>query len=432
MRIENYGRTWSFTADRVAKPSNVDELQRVVREARGVRVMGARHSWSQGIVTEDTLVSLDAMKRVMHVDRDALRVRVEAGIRLEELIAELERHDLALENLGSIAKQSLAGAISTGTHGTGLGFKCLADQVQSLSLVDGRGERRVVDREHPDFPAVVVGLGAFGVVYEMTLSVVPAFQMHFITEMMPFDELIDDLDHHVRERDHFKFWWLVGDDQVVVFRQRHTNEARNDSDLTRWLNDEVIAVGAYRFLLALQRVRRDPLVNWTNHVISRSYAGRQERICKSHVAFLTPEPPVHRESEWAFDYADAPALLRSYRDLLLQSGHSFNFIQEIRFTAADEFWASPSYGRDSIWLSLYNIDDEARWDDQRRRFLAFAEQNGGRPHWGKEAHFDHESLSTCFPRLADFANLRRTYDPENRFANRWLRQVLGLSASRTR
>ena len=429
VRIENYGKSWSFTPARVVTPSTVEEIERAVRDARCVRVVGAAHSWSKGIVTDDTLISLDAMNRVLDVDRDALRVRVQAGIRLKDLIAALDAQGLALENLGSIAEQSLAGAIATGTHGTGIGFKCLADQVQSLSVIDGRGAHRVVDRDHADFPALVVGLGAMGVVYEMTLSVVPAFQMHFVTEMMPFDELVDNLDHHVRQHDHFKFWWLVGDDQVTVFRQRRTDEPRNDSDFSRWVKDEVIAVGAYRFLLSLQRVRRDPLVRWTNNVISRSYAKRSERICKSHVAFLTPEPPVHRESEWAFDYTDAPELLRAYREMLMQCGHSFSFIQEIRFTAADEFWLSPAYGRDSIWLSLYNIDTEARWDDQRRQFLAFADERGGRPHWGKEAYFDHDTLQRRFPRWSVFAGLRETYDPDGKFANRWLRGALGLGAN---
>jgi L-gulono-1,4-lactone dehydrogenase len=425
-RIRNWGRTWSFTPDRRVAPTSVDELKRVVRQARGIRVVGAGHSWSRGVVTEDTLVSLDGMSRVLRVDRDALRVTVQAGIRLDDLIRELEGRGLALANLGSIASQSLAGATSTGTHGTGLGFKCLSDQIQSLSLVDGRGEDRVVDREHADFPAIAVGLGAFGVVHEMTLAVVPAFQMHAVTELMPFDELIANLDEHVRAHDHFKFWWLVGDDQVIVFRQRRTDEPRNDSDLVRWFKDELVGVNAYRTLLALQTVDRDRLARFTNRVISRTYGRRFERICKSHVAFLTPEPPAHRESEWAFDYADAVDLLREYRQMLLTSGHTYNFIQELRFTAADDFWASPSYGRASIWLSHYNIDSMANWDDQLRRFLAFARAHDGRPHWGKEAHFDADELRRCFPRLDEFAALRRSYDPEDKFANRWIRGVFGL------
>ncbi len=429
MRIENYGQTWSFTPQCVATPTRVEELARIVRDADKVRVMGAAHSWSQGIVTEGTLVSLDAMSRILHLDAAAERVTVQAGIRLSDLITQLEERGMALANLGSIATQSLAGAIATGTHGTGIAFKCLADQVQSLSLIDGRGEKRVIDREHPDFAAIAVGLGAFGIIYEMTLSIVPTFQMHAITEMIPFDDLVDNLDHHVRAHDHFKLWWLVPDERVIVFRQRRTQESRNDSDFRRWFKDEFLGVAAYRAMLALQKVERRRMVQFTNRIIGREYGKRFERICKSHVAFLTPEPPVHRETEWAFDYANAADLLRAYRKLLLASDHSYSFIQEIRFTAADPFWASPAYGRDSIWLSLYNIDRAAHWDDQLRTFRGFAEEHGGRPHWGKEATCNPAYLRAHFPKLEPFAALRGAYDPENKFANHWLRHILSIPAA---
>lgn len=431
MRIENWSGDWSFTPRRVLEPTSASEIAGIVRDAREVRVMGARHSWSKGIVTQDTLLSLDRMTRLVNVDQSAMQVTVQAGIRLKDLVVELEKHGLALANLGSIAEQSLAGALSTGTHGTGIGFRCLADQVQALKLIDGQGQERALDRSHPDFNAVVVGLGAFGVVHEMTLSVVPTFQMHFVTELMPFLEVIDNLEELVRGHDHFKFWWLVGDDQAIVFRQQRTQEPRNDSDFSRWLKDEVLGKGVYRSLLALQKVERERMVRLTNHVIGRSYGQRFERICKSHVAFLTPDPPLHRESELAFDFAGASQLMREYRDLLLRMGHSYSFIQEIRFTAADEFWASPAYGRESLWLSHYNIDTPPRWDDQLRRFLSFARDHDGRPHWGKEARFESAYLRQQYPKLDEFGALRRQYDPDNKLANRWLRQVLDIPGAAT-
>ena len=255
--------------------------------------------------------------------------------------------------------------------------------------------------------------------------IVPAFQMHAITETMSFDELIGDLDAHVRGSDHFKFWWLVPQDTVIVFRHRRTDEPRNDSDLERWFKDELLGKIAYRTLLLLQRIERRRMAAFTNRVIGNAYGKRFERICKSHVAFLTPDPPVHAESEWAFDYADAPALLREYRQLLRNNGHSYSFIQEIRFTAADEFWASPAYGRDSLWLSHYNIDRSDRWQHQLAGFLDFARTHRGRPHWGKEADFRAEMLRDAFPRFDEFKALRSSYDPTDRFLNDWLGRVLG-------
>ncbi|MFO0616202.1 MAG: D-arabinono-1,4-lactone oxidase [Polyangiaceae bacterium] len=410
-------------------PRSVDELQAIVRRANRLRAVGSAHSWSLGVVTEDTVVSLDGMREVVAIDPSARLATVQAGIKLKELIAALDRRGLALANLGSIAEQSLAGAISTGTHGSGIAFRCLADQVQSLSLVDGRGDVVRVDRGHPDFDAIAVGLGCFGVVHEITLSVVPAFQMHAITDTASFDEVIENLDAFVHGFDHFKLWWLVPGDTAIVFTHDRTNAPRDDGDLAsrvlRAFKDEFLSVAVYRSLLALERLDRRRLVPAVNRLLGAQVGKRFERVCQSHVGFLTPSPPVHREAEWAFDLAGAKALLRGYRRLLLESGHTFNFIQEIRFTRGDDFWMSPAHGRDTIWLSLYNIDSEPRWDDQLRRFEAFAREHGGRPHWGKEARFDPTYLASQYPRFADFGARMRAYDPGRKLANRWVDGIFG-------
>lgn len=424
--VVNFGRNVSFVPATIETPATVAELQSLVRRAKKLRVMGSRHSWSPAIATDQTLVSLERMARIQRVDEAAQRVTVQAGIPLKTLIAELDRRGLALSNLGSIAEQTLAGAIATGTHGTGLGFPCLAAQVVALRFIDGAGDDRRLERGDPDFDAVVVGLGCFGVVHELTLSVVRAFQMHALTELARFDDVLGDLDGLVRGFDHFKLWWLVPGDDVIVFKNRRTDEPRNDSDLRRWFKDEFLSVLVYRSLIALERLDRRRLVPLVNRVLGREVGKRFDRICKSHVGFLTPAPPVHREAEWAFDYADAGPLLREYRRVILESGHTYSFIQEIRFTKGDPFWMSPAYGRDTLWLSLYNIDSPPRWADQKRQFEAFATRHGGRPHWGKEATFDPAYLRANCPKLTEFRALARQYDPQGKFINAWASRALGF------
>lgn len=428
--IQNYGRNLRFSPARVATPRTAQELVEVVRSAKSLRVAGARHSWSRGIVTDETLVSLDAMRQILELDEAAAEVEAEAGLRIEALVDALDDRGLALSNLGSIAKQSLAGAMATGTHGSGRGFRCLADQVQSLSLVDASGTTREISRSHPDFHATTVGLGAFGVVSRMKLSVVPAFQMHAVTESMPFDEVIERFDELVDAHDHFKVWWFAPNEDAIVFRHDRTDAPRDDSDLQRWFKDRFLAVITYRPVLLMQRLWRDPLVKWTNRVLAGAYAKRFERVCASHVGFKTPWPPSHQETEWAFAYEDAPALLREYRQLLLRSPHSYNFVQELRVTKADPFWLSPSHGRDSIWLSMYNIDSPGRWAEQLRSFEAFARHHRARPHWGKHATFDPAYLAAQYPKFDEFRSLIRRYDPEGKFANPWLRDIFDLPPPR--
>jgi L-gulonolactone oxidase len=388
--------------------------------------MGSRHSWSPLIVTDATLVSLERMNQVLELDRELLLVRVQAGVTLKQLVAWLDERGLALANLGSITEQTIAGAISTGTHGTGLAFQCLASQVEALALVDGEGVERRYRRGDSAFDAAVVSLGALGVLHELTLRVVPAFQMHAVTDGARFDEVVDRLDEYVRGFDHFKFWWFVPDERVIVYTHQRTTEPRNDSALKRWFKDELLSVVMYRALLAVGKASRAAFIPAINRFLTTEASRRFERVCHSTHGFLTPVPPRHRESEWAFDLAQAKDLLRTWRALLLESGHAYNFIQEVRFTKADPFWLSPAWQRDSVWLSLYNIDADGPWQDQLERFDAFARAHGGRPHWGKEASFEPAHLAAQYGKLGEFRALMREHDPKQKFVNDLLRRALSV------
>jgi FAD/FMN-containing dehydrogenase len=422
--VRNYGKNVSFRPRVVARPRTVDELIEVVRGARRLRAVGAAHSWSPAIVTDDTLVSLDRLRRAPALDRERRQVTAAGGLRLRELNAWLDRQGLALANLGSIDSQSLAGVIATGTHGSGRGFPCLSAQVARLELIDGRGERVTLTRGEPDFDGAVVGLGALGVVHAVTFDVVPAFRLHDVTGLMPFAEAIERLEDHAGAHDHFKLWWVPPGDEVIAFRFRRTDEPADDRRLRRWFKDRVLSVGAYRSLLVVGALSGRRWIPAINRFLTREVGRPLERRVASHVGYLTPVPPVHRETEWAFDVAGARELLRGYRELLPTAGHTYNFIQEIRFSRADELWLSPAYRRDSIWLGLYNIDAR-NWAAQLGKFEAFARAHGGRPHWGKEATFDRGHLRGQYARLDDFAALARRFDPDGKLRNPWLDEILG-------
>jgi FAD/FMN-containing dehydrogenase len=421
--VHNYGRNVRFRPRRVARPRTVDELVAVVRGAARLRAVGGAHSWSPAIVTDDTLVSLDRMRRPLALDRERMQVTVEGGMRLRELNRWLDGHGLALANLGSIDSQSVAGVIATGTHGTGRAFRCLSAQVARLELIDGRGERVTLSRGEPDFDGAVVGLGALGVVHAVTFDVVPAFRLHDVTGLVPFAEAIERIEEHAGAHDHFKLWWVPPGDDVIAFRFRRTDEPADDHRLRRWFKDRVLSVGAYRTLLVVGHLSGRRWIPAINRFLTREVGRPLERRVASHIGYLTPVPPVHRETEWAFDAADARELLRAYRALLPTDGHTYNFVQEIRFSKADDLWLSPAYRRDSIWLGLYNID-RAGWDAQLAKFEEFARAHGGRPHWGKEATFDRSYLRSQYARLDDFAALADRFDPDRKLRNPWLDAIL--------
>jgi FAD/FMN-containing dehydrogenase len=422
--VRNFGGNVRFKPRVRAQPRGVEEIVTVVREAKRVRAVGAAHSWSPAIVTDDTLISLDRMRSVIALDRDKKQVTVQGGMRLRELNAYLHREGLALESLGSIDSQSVAGVIATGTHGSGKNFRCISAQVARLGLIDGTGREVTLERGQPEFDGAVVGLGALGVVHAVTFDVVDAFRLHDRTGLVSFDDAIENLDEHLASADHVKFWWFVPLDEAVLYRYRRTTEASNDRRLRRWFKDRVIAVGVYRSLVTLGLLTGRRLVPAFNRFLNQQAGRPLSRITDSHVGFLTPIPPVHRESEWAFDAGNAKPLLREYKRVLPDSGHSYNFIQELRFSKADELWLSPGYQRDTIWLSLYNID-RRNWNAQLAKFEAFARAHGGRPHWGKEATFERDYLRSQYPRHADFVALAARFDPERKFRNAWLDGILG-------
>lgn len=420
--ITNFGRTWKFTPKQIAHPVSVEALQTLIKNTVTLRPAGSKHSWSKGIVTSETLVSLACMNRILNIDIEKMQVRVGGGITLKELGAQLELKGLALSNLGSINAQTLAGAICTGTHGTGIRFQCLASQVESFEMIDGMGENHVFTNSNPEFYALLTGMGCCGIIHELTLNVVKTFQIHAITDTADFDEVIDNLEKYAEAYDHFKFWWLAPDKKVIMFRNNRTQQKKNENEAVRFMKDEVLSVVLYRLLVTIGKWNRKKLIPRFNNLLTRLGGKYYNRICKSYIGFLTPLPPVHRETEWAFDYRDAKRLLREYRELLLRDGHTYNFVQEVRFTRADNFWLSPAYGRDTIWLPVYNMDTGLHWDTQRKKFEAWAIANGGRPHWGKEADLKYDYLKRQYPKLPDFIALVKKYDPFGKFANEWTRQ----------
>ena len=417
--IQNFGRTWSFVPKKIATPATVDELAQLIKDNPKLRPMGSKHSWSQGIVTDETLVSLEKLNQILEIDIENKKVKTRAGIILKNLIVALEQKGLAMANLGSIHAQTLAGAICTGTHGTGKNFQCLAAQVHSFEMLDGLGQNHLFEKSNPDFYALLTGMGSCGIIHTITLDVVNCFQMHAITDTAGFDEVIENIEQYTSGYDHFKFWWLAPSQKVILFKNNRTDAKRNDSNFKRFIQDDLISEWMYRFLVWVGKLNRKKFIPAINRFLTKAGGKYNERISKSVVGFLTPLPPVHRETEWAFDAKDARRLLQEYKNLLQQSGGYYNFVQEVRFTKADDFWLSPAYKRDSIWLSMYNMDCKENWEQQLGHFETWAMQNGGRPHWGKDANWDKAYLEKQYEKFADFKSLIKKYDPQQKFLNKW-------------
>jgi L-gulonolactone oxidase len=427
---QNYTFTnWAKNVQSVAanffQPETEEEIITVVKNYPKIRMVGTGHSWSGICATNEALLNLDNYNKITKIDKALKLVTVQAGIKLWHLNNLLDKEGLALLNLGSIDQQSIAGAISTGTHGSGIQFQILGSQMVEFSLIKADGTKHIINKEKDSdlFNACVVNLGCLGVISEITLQVTDAFTLHDYTTTVPFDEVIDNLDDYLKNNDHFKLWWLPPCKDIIVFRYKRTNEKPNDSKLRVFLKDHLLSVIIYRFLVFVAKLFpfiAKPL----NTMLTWNMKGPLDRIEKSYKVYVVPEPPLHRETEWTFEISKAKEILRAYKNFITENKYNLNFIQEIRFTKGDDFWLSGCYKRDAIWLGLYNYAHE-KWDKVLPEYEAFAKKYNGRPHWGKEFTMDKNYLHQQYEKMADFKKLKEEMDPSGKFENKFISDLLG-------
>ena len=416
--FRNWAGNIQHKIPKLIKPINKAEIKEALKQFGNIRFVGTGHSWSSLFETKEVLMSFDNFNKIVSIDKENLEVVLEPGIKLWQLNNLLDKEGLALQNLGSIDEQSIAGAIATGTHGSGIQFQCLASQVESFAIMDGNGKEWYFQKNDPLFYGALVNLGCFGVLIELKLKVCKKFQLHDISYTEDFEMMLSKLEDYIKKNDHFKMWWLPPSKKWVIFTYKRTNDPINDSWLRRFFHEKVKSDWGYAIILIIGN-----MVNkWRkalNSYLTWEYRGPLNRINKSYKVFKVPRPPKHRETEWAFDVKNAKEILIEYQKEFSKPKYSFNFIQEIRFTKGDDFWLSPCYGRDSLWIGMYNIN-VANYDSDLLDFEEFAKSHNGRPHWGKEFIVDKLYLEKCYPKYPDFIDLRKNMDPNGKFSNPFL------------
>lgn len=410
-------------------PEDEAAIAALVREVRArgetLRVVGAGHSWSDAALTEQHLVSLDRHAGIVAVDRQRLRVTVKAGTRLRDLIATLDAHGLALTNLGSIAEQSVAGAISTGTHGTGLTHGVLATQVVAMRLVTGTGEVRVLTAEDGDdlLDAARVSLGCLGIISELTLQVREAFDLEERAWSLSFADAARTVVALAREHAHLKAWWLPHTGRVQIFAANPTSAPRSGANALSRKADQLINQTIFPAILAVGRTL-PVTVPALNRLVGRSYFGERRKVDRSDRVFNVAMPPRHLEMEYGLPLDAVPEVLRELERMITRRRLRVNFVQELRFVAADDCHLSPACGRESCQLGAYMAKSQDS-DAYFAGFEAMALAAEGRPHWGKLFFADAAVLAPRYPRWERFRALRDDFDPDRIFTSAFTRRIMG-------
>jgi FAD/FMN-containing dehydrogenase len=395
----NWVGNQSFTPAYVVEATSEDEVQQAVARAietgRTVRTVGTAHSFTP-IVEADVLLDTSAMRGL--VDIDASRLTVTAGPKttIGDFGDPLWEHGLALANQGDIDTQGIAGAIATATHGSGLRQPNFSAALAGARIVDGMGNIVVVsDDENPDvLPALQTSTGLLGIMTEVTLKVVPAYDLRARVDIMTYDQVMERFESDLEEYRHFGLFWMPTDASAVLYNLH--DAGADDCVVKRYREVEV-------------GTRIDDLLP-------------EERIDRSYRIYPMFYDPNFHEVEYFLPIEQAREIMDRMRALMLEWLPLSVYPLEIRVVAADEAWISPNYQRDNLVVSISGEPGTDYWPYLRACDDLFAEY-GGRPHWGKIHFMTAERIAGLFPRYQDFLEMRRRFDPKGTFLNPHLRAL---------
>ena len=425
----NWGRTASADPVHVARPTSVDDVIELVHLARDrsltVKAIGAGHSFTSIGATTGIQLDVEAMDGVLRVEGNL--VTLGAGTNLYQLPALLQPLGLALANMGDIDRQTIAGATSTGTHGTGREFGGLATQVRAVTLVTADGSvLRVSDTENPELRgAAFLGLGALGVLVDITIECVPAFLLSAVERPEKFDAVLDTWDHRCSTTDHFEFYvWPHTDTVLSKYNERLDGgeERRPASRFSDWVEDRLVSNYALAAILNVGRAM--PSLTPPINRLAVKIAGNRDYTDHSHEVFVAPRTTRFREMEYAVPFEAVPEILRELRSMIDAKRWSISFPIEVRAAAPDDLWMSTATGRPTGYIALHKYFRE----DPTEYFHtveSLMKSYDGRPHWGKMHTRDAESLAATYPRHGDFVAVRNRLDPDRVFGNEYLARVLG-------
>jgi FAD-linked oxidoreductase len=406
---------------RIVRPKDEVDLAAMVRQAEGpVRTPGTGHSFTPVNDCSGTLIDLSAFAGLKSVDVAKQTATLAAATPLWQIGPALYSNGLALKNMGDIDRQTLAGVVGTGTHGTGRSLRCFSAEVAGFRLLLASGEvLHCSESENADvFAAGRTSLGALGVMTEITMNVRKAYKLLEKNFVLPIAELFRDLDRLVAENRHFEFFWFPYSDVAVCKSLNESDEAAPAPRTAEQMHHRGEQTGAdARAFKAINRALPYApfLLGSAHRLFSRLMPG-PGRVRWSYEIFPSPRTVRFNEMEYALPCEKGPDVLREIVDTIRRKRINTGFPIEYRTVAADDVWMSPFYGRESATIAVHQyhpVDTKRLFDACEAIFRA----NAGRPHWGKRHTCTADELATLYPQFDAFRAVRRRLDPAGKFLN---------------
>jgi len=413
--LKNWAGNYEYKAAQVHHPKNLSELKALVAGSRKVRMLGSRHSFNDIADTEGDLISMAAFDRIESIDQESMTVTIGGGITYGKLAPILDRAGFAIHNLASLPHISVAGAVATATHGSGVGNGNLATIVAGMEIVRADGSLVVLSEDDKELNGAVVNLGALGAVTKLKLRLMPTFRVsQTVYEDLPFTNLMANFEA-IEESGYsvslFTDWKGPAINQVWVKRLA----TKDTGVLPEELFGAKSADGPRHPLPGM------PSENCTEQM---GVAGPWfERLAHFKMEF-TPSSGEELQSEYFVPYAKAREALTAVSSLSGKIAPLLH-ISEVRTIAADDLWMSPSYGEACIGIHFTWKPD---WEGVRAVLPLIDEKLVGlnaRPHWAKLFTMSPERIQARYDKLPDFRALAQAYDPQGKFRNAYLDAILG-------
>ncbi len=412
----------------IEAPKSVSDLSAIVSRAseqgQKVKAVGSGHSFTSAAATNGRMIRLENLSGILHVDHASCQVTVGAGTRLSDLNMLLHTEGLALANLGDIAYQTVAGAISTSTHGTGKALTGLAGQVVAMKLINGQGE--IIECSKSVNPHILevarVSVGALGIITEYTLQTVPSFRLRALEQPMRLDDVLENAHDLASAHDHFEFFWIPHTKWALTKRNNRTEDELQPLPLVKgWIDKTFMENYAFGALCRVGRARPSLIPRLATALPS---SGSREYVDQSFKIFASPRIVRFYEMEHALPVDALVPALKEIRAMVDRKGYLLNFPVEVRFTKGDDVPLSTAYGRDSAYIAVHvykGMECEPFFRDVEDILRAY----DARPHWGKMHYRDAEELSKLYPRWDEFIALRNQLDPQRTFSNAYSDTVFG-------
>jgi FAD-linked oxidoreductase len=425
MSYKNWSGSVKFNPKEIVKPSSIEEVKHIVKDAvatnRKIRVVGSGHSFSPVIETKDILLSLDNLQGLISSNKELCQADVYAGTKLHVLGPILFDLGMAQENMGDINVQSIAGALSTGTHGTGSNLQTLSNQLIEITIVNGKEEIEVLKKSDNDFKfkCAQTSLGTLGIIVKMKLQLIPAYKLHYEVSKINFTNCINQIDSLVEKNRNVEFYYFPYTNVCQLKVMNFTDDKLKTGGIFKVMNDVLLENIVYYFLCKIS-------VWFNTHKLVSKISVKGISSAKyvnwSHKIYATKRYVKFNEMEFNIPKEKLKDALVEIKEMIVAHKIKVNFPIECRFVKQDDIPLSPAYERESAYIAvhMYKTRD---YKDYFTKVAQIVEKYNGRPHWGKRNFLQASDFSKLYPKWEEFHQVRKEMDPKGVFMSDYLSTI---------